>query len=147
MPRALVCLAAALTVVSLGAAPASADLPKRCGAGVFVAPGVTLVACISADLSYVRGELNLLVNAEGVAYVRSNPNLTLTASIAYGPSTTQVTGITGPHDCPIRATSVTTYVCPAYAARNADNLVYLSQGYAVRGSTYSDYAVTDWINP
>src|SRR6266536_1388165 len=60
-------VAAPLTLVTGTAQPARAALSPRCGSGVSQGVGLTLQACVRADLQHVHGAIYLHVNATGAA--------------------------------------------------------------------------------
>jgi hypothetical protein len=78
--------------------PASATLSPRCNK-VKVQDGVTIEACVSADLSIVYGDTYLYVNDTGLKFFRP-PNasyIDADSRLYYGPTGGALIDYTGPH--------------------------------------------------
>ena len=144
LTRILVLLAMAATVSLTQLTPASAELPDRCGVSTYAGPGLTLKACISADLSYVRGRVELYINQEGVDFLKvegSRIDLSARIELSAPPYNT------GNHYCPYNFTAPGVYSCSSYAARTVHGLTYFTVGSLNRNTPQTFPAASPRISP
>lgn len=113
-------------------APTPNALSPRCNQ-VYVASGVTLQACVSADLQHVYGNDYLYVNATGYSLIGYNHSVNVAAVIEYSNSIA-VGQYTNPRYCSFVVTGPATFTCSATPAPP-----FTQTNYYADASTSSPY--------
>ncbi|HEX6675012.1 MAG TPA: hypothetical protein VF486_08300 [Actinomycetes bacterium] len=138
-----------LALLAGGAQPAQAYLSPRCGNPQFVAYGVTLMTCVSADLNNVYGDGRLYLNQAGVDD-HHGEIITVITDVAYKHRDGSNFGTTGALNCHITVPNSVPHggyiSCsgqPAVVA-NASGWIYQSEAAI---SLYGNYVTSPWVDP